>query len=71
MVRIVQTVLRDVIALSEHLKATSKCQFDISEAVASFYGEGSRLPLVDNFRTAHRLIYQQHWNSFVSGTRCF
>ena len=52
--------------MCEQLKQTSQTQFNISESVASFYGESSRVPLIDNFRTAQRMIFTQHWSSFVS-----
>ena len=68
LVRLVQTTLRDITSVSEQLKATSQTQFNISEAVASFYGESSRLPVIDNFRTAQRMIFTQHWSAFVSNT---
>lgn len=64
--RVVQTALRDITAVCDQLKITSKTQFEISEAFAFFYGEANRVPLIDNFRTAQRMIYNQHWNSFVS-----
>ena len=67
--RVIQTALRDITAVCDQLKATSQTQFNISEAVASFYGEGNRVPLIDNFRTAQRIIFVQHWNAFVS--ECF
>ncbi|KAI9555344.1 hypothetical protein GHT06_017859 [Daphnia sinensis] len=62
--RVVQTALRDITAVCDQLKITSKTQFEISEAFAFFYGESNRVPLIDNFRTAQRMIYTQHWNSF-------
>ena len=68
LVRLVQTTLRDITSVSEQLKTTSQTQFTISEAVASFYGENSRVPIIDNFRTAQRLIFTQHWSAFVSST---
>ena len=63
--RVVQTALRDITTVCEQLKATSHTQYTIAEAIASFYGETSRIPLIDNFRTAQRMIYTQHWNAFV------
>ncbi|XP_057381641.1 dynamin-binding protein-like [Daphnia carinata] len=62
--RVVQTALRDITAVCDQLKITSKTHFEISEAFALFYGEANRVPLIDNFRTAQRMIYSQHWNSF-------
>jgi hypothetical protein len=64
--RVIQAALRDITIVCEQLKSTSQIQFNISEAFASFYGEANRVPLIDNFRTAQRIIYNQHWNSFVS-----
>lgn len=64
--RVIQTALRDITIVCEQLKVTSQTQYNISEAVAIFYGEGNRVPLIDNFRTAQRMIYAQHWNAFVS-----
>ena len=64
LVRVVQTALRDITSVCEQLKQTSQTQFNISESVASYYGDNSRVPLIDNFRTAQRMIFTQHWSSF-------
>lgn len=64
LVQLIQTTLRDITIVSEQLKATSQTQFNVSEAVASFYGESSRVPVIDNFRTAQRIIFTQHWSAF-------
>ena len=65
LVRVLQTSLRDITTVCEHFKTTSQIQFNISETVASFYGERSRVPIIDNFRTAQRMIFTQHWTAFV------
>ena len=71
LVRVTKTALTDITEVCEQLKSTSQTQFNISEAVANFYGEGSRVPLIDNFRTAQRMIFSQHWQSFVSAHLLF